>query len=88
MEEIQVEEEGQLLDRQLLGFHPLHNCRMIFYNLKPHKDKSHIRFFTRFMDAARIAEIGGITTEAMILHIYCQATPHSDISKPIKKGNP
>ena len=46
------------IDRHMLSLHPLHNCRIIFLNLKPKKDKLHSRFLARIMDEASVAEIG------------------------------
>ena len=73
------------IDKQLLGFHPLHNRRIVFFNMKPNKDEEHSRFVSRLIDEASIAEMDNISTESMILHLYCHMTPHSELGKPIRK---
>ena len=73
------------MDRHMLSLHPMHNHQIIFFNLKPQKDELHSRFLARIMDEASIAEIGKLTPEAMMLHIFCHSTPHSESGKPVRK---
>ena len=53
--------------------------------MKPNKDEAYSQFLSRLIDEAAIAEMDKISTEAMILHLYCHVTPHSELGKPIRK---
>ena len=76
------------IDKTLLGLHPLHNRRIELLNKKTNKDEEHSRFLTRLIEEASIAEMTDISTESLILHLFCHVTAglgNSDVGKPIRK---
>ena len=72
------------MDRHMLSLHPLHNRRIHFFNIRPKKDELLSSFLSRIMGEAGIAEMEQITIPSTILHIFCQATPVTEASKPIR----
>ena len=42
-------------------------------------------FLSQIVEEAGIAEMEQITIPSIILHLYCQATPVTEASKPIRK---
>ena len=56
------EELWREMDKHMLALHPMHNRRILFFNLKPKKDKLHSTFLARIVDEAAIAEMEKIST--------------------------
>ena len=73
------------MDKHMLALHPMHNRRLLFFNLKPKKDDLHSTFLARIVDEAAIAEMEKLSIPGMILHLFCHSTPVSETSKPIRR---